>query len=158
MRQHSKKIIVLGALLALFGASQWGCNTFAVKTPSGYVKYKRSGEFYKAVAPDNALIVIRSWDNDPRGTLQFWSDTLKRDLAKVRGYKFVKDAEIKNGQGKKGRQLVFEGTYRGRMYRYEVALFVTKKRIYALQTLIEKDHLAKHPKVLEKVVATFKPL
>ena len=158
MKKNTKKIIMLGVGAVVLGLAAVGCNRFKVKTPEGYVKYKRSNAFYKAVAPDNSLIVIRSWDNDPKGSLKFWAQTLKRDLAKVRGYKYVGSTEVKNGKGKKGHQLTFEGSYRGRMYRYEVALFVTKKRIYALQTLIEKDRLKHHQKVLQKVLSTFEPL
>lgn len=158
MKQWKPKIALLVGLLsiAVFGVT--GCKTFKVKTPSGYVTFKRKSNYYRAVSPDNAVIVVQSWKNKPKGSLSFWVETVKRDFVKVRGYKFVKIAAVEAKKGSKGKRLWFESSYRGQMFSYQVSLFVTKKRIYAVESMVEKKSIKRHRKAFQKVIGSLELL
>jgi hypothetical protein len=141
---------------ALAGMS--GCRTFSVKTPDGFVKYRRTSTYYRAVSPENSLIVVRSRENDPRGSLSYWAETLKRDLTKVRGYKLLDESKVENAQGKEGVQMRFNGAFRGRMFTYYISVFVTNERIFTVETLAEKDHIDRRKEAFQKAVASMKIL
>jgi hypothetical protein len=133
-----------------------GCQSFAVKTPDGFVKYRDSSDYYLAVSPENSLIVVRSRENDPRGSLEYWKETLKRDFTKVRKYKLLGEARVENAQGKKGAQMRFMGSHRGRTFAYYLTVFVTKDKIYTVEALATKDDLERRQDAFEKVVSSLK--
>ena len=155
---RSKMVVAFGAALLTASGAWTGCKTFKVKTPSGFVKYKRTSNYYRAVSPDNAVIVARSWKNKKKGSLGFWVETVKRDFVKVRGYKHVKTEETRSKKGTKGKRMWFESSYRGRMFSYQISLFVTKKRIFALETMVEKEALKQHMNSFKKAAASLELL
>jgi len=142
----------------LMGSGVLGCRTFELKPPEGFVRYKRTSKYYRAVSPDNAAIVVRSWKNKQKGDLGFWVETVKRDFIKVRGYKFVKDDDAKAGTGEKGKRMWFESSHRGRMFSYQISLFVTKDKIYAVEASVEKENLERHEKAFDAAVQKLKIL
>ncbi|MCD6499994.1 MAG: hypothetical protein J7M25_16995 [Deltaproteobacteria bacterium] len=145
---------LVGALLIVTVLG--GCHGFSVKTPGNFVRLKRTSRRVVQVAPDNTVIVTRMWKNNPKGDASFWTQTVRRDFEKVRGYTFVGMGAVKTASGLNGKELRFEGAYRGGVYAYRVALFVTGDFILSVELLAQKKAAAKYEKSYKEVVASLK--
>lgn len=151
-------MLLMGVAAAALLVGVSGCRTFSLKPPSGFVRYERTSNFYRAVSPDNAVIVVSSRKNKPKGDLGFWVETVKRDFTAVRGYKFIKDAPAKAGSGNEGKSLWFEASHQGRMYTYRISIFVAKNRIFSVETATETESLERHEKAFDAAVSSLKIL
>ncbi len=153
-----KRVLLLCLVGAGVPAGVSGCRTFSLRPPAGYVRYERSRQYYRALSPDNSVIVVSSRRNRPKGDLNFWVETLKRDFTSVRGYKFLREADVKTADGTQGKSLWFEGSHQGRMYTYQVAIFVAKSRIFSVETATETESLERHEKAFDAAVSSLKIL
>ena len=153
MKKSNIRILAVAALAL---AALAGCKTFELKTPKGYVTYYRASTYYRAVSPDNAVIRIRSWPNKPKGSLKFWSEVVERELRYSLGYKMAKKSDVATSAGNKGVRLDFTVASRGRLHTYIVAIFVTKKRIFAFEATTFSKYLKRHGPAFEKALASLK--
>lgn len=152
----SRQILGLAASLLSCGVllAAAGCNTFRIKTPPGFVTFKRTWRFYRAVSPDNAVMTARSWKNKPRGTLSFWAEVVEREMLYTLGYTMVKKDKVKAGSGQEGVRLMFKVASRGRWHIYIVALFVTSKRIYVFEAATYRQYLGRHEPAFKGALAS----
>lgn len=132
-----------------------GCKTFSLKTPTGYVKYKRTWRYYRGVSPDNAVIVVRSWKNKPKGSLKFWAEVVEREMKYGLGYKLVKKSDVEAG-GEKGVKMHYNVASRGRLHTYIMALFVTKKRIFVFEATTWHKYLKRHNPAFSAALSSLK--
>ena len=152
------------ALLALLVAvpptvALGGCNAFSVQTPEHFVSLKRfrTRLTYKAVAPDNSVLSIRSFAVKERGTLAYWTEILRREMVLRKGYTLKSTAALKAGNGVPGSLLLFDAQSGKRAYRYAVAVFVTRSYVHAVEMAAQADRFGRHRPDLDKLLASFRP-
>ena len=127
-------LIMLAALLFTSACGP----TSTITTPSSFVALSEDSlrwkpYHYKAVSPDGAVIVVREHDNSElHGTLDYWTEALRRQVEADKGYTLKETAEVTAG-GLVGTRLYFEALYAGEDYRYDVALFVTPELILTVE-------------------------
>jgi len=145
-------LLVLMATLA-------GCNTFAVKTPQGFVSLQRyrSKIYYKAVSPDNAVITISAFEHQDKGSLDYWTAILKREMVLQKGYKLTGAEAVRTHGGLEGRQLTFSTKNGTTPYAYESTLFVTGRYIYVIEAAAKAKRFKAHRGSIDALVASFRP-
>lgn len=157
MHHNLQRTLSIG-LLALV-ASLAGCNTFAVKTPQGFVSLKRyrSKTYYKAVSPDNAVITISVFEHKDKGSLDFWASILKREMVLQKGYKLTGADAVRTRGGLEGRQLSFSTKNGTTPYIYESTLFVTGPYIYVIEAAAQAKRFKAHRGSIDALIASFRP-
>ncbi len=150
--------ISLVALVALV-SGLGGCNKFAVKTPQGFVSLERyrTKIYYKAVSPDNAVITVSAFKHKNKGSLDFWTAILKREMVLQKGYKLTSTQTIKTDDGLEGRRLAFSTTNGSTPYVYESTLFVTKHYIYVVEAASIAKRFKAHRGSIDALIASFRP-
>ena len=110
------------AALALAG----GCATMDL--PDNFVAVDDSdlGPYeIRGVSADGMVIAARREDNAENGTLEFWTEAVKRELT-GRGYALAKSDPVESDSGTAGTLMTFTATRGGRPYTYLTAVFVTR--------------------------------
>lgn len=130
-------------LLILAALALAACRVSEVKTPDGFVALTDDQiEYYpyewKAVSPDGAVVVVRERENEQEGSLDFWAESLKREITERNGYKLLDEGPVE-GRNAKGHLMNFEVLYGGLPYRYTVALFVTEDDIITVETAASQE-------------------
>lgn len=118
-RMPSKRVVVVGALLALLSSS---CVTMQV--PDAFLVTERGTSELKAITPEETKLWVREFSDPDQGDLAFWSEALRRDLVENRGYTLLSEGKIRDGRGREGKELLLEATVQGRPVRELLALFV----------------------------------
>lgn len=164
MNNHRENERRTHGLLGLIGlmvlvATLAGCNTFAVKTPQGFVSLKRyrTKIYYKAVSPDNAVITISAFPHKDKGTLDYWAAILKREMVLQKGYKLTSSEAVRTRSGIEGRQLIFSTKNGATPYAYESTLFVTGKYIYVIEAASKAKRFKSHRGSIDALIASFRP-
>jgi hypothetical protein len=144
---HRLKILGLGTLLlATFGLALSGCGAnFEPSTPSDfvvfedeydtpwYLRFTSGDEYpYRSASADGIVLGIRHFENDPSGTLPYWTEALKRRLEARGHYELVSSEDVKNDEGVPGKRLVFAHraaapqAYRITLYLHDDTLFLVE--------------------------------
>jgi hypothetical protein len=152
----ARPALLLAATLAV---GMVGCNAFSVATPENFVSLKRyrTRLTYKAVAPDNAVLSVRSFAVKDRGTLAYWTEIVRREMVLRKGYILKSTVAVKAGNGVPGTLLLFDTQSGKRAYRYAVALFVTSAYVHAVEMAAKADRLDPHRSDLDKLIASLRP-
>jgi hypothetical protein len=152
------RIPTIAWLLALV-AGLTACNTFAVKTPQGFVSLERyrTQTYYKAVSPDNAVITVTAFEHRDQGSLDFWTGILKREMVLQKGYKLTGAEAVRTGGGHEGRQLLFTTMNGTSPYTYEATLFVTRRYIYVIEAAARAKRFKAHRGSVDALIASFRP-
>jgi len=157
-RSHSKLwTATMAGLMLWLGAT--GCNAFSVKTPKSFVSLRRyrTKLTYKAVAPDNTVISIRSFEARDHGTLAYWGDIVRREMVLRKGFVLKSTDTVKSGSGHPGTMMTFSARSGRTKYTYAVALFVTKNYIHAVEIAAKADRFAKHKPAFDELLTAFHP-
>jgi len=151
----------LALLLASVGSlGLTGCgHPFVPATPQGFVdlgdRYPH-GE-YRATTADGVVLGIRAYDNDPQGELSFWSRALERRMRETGGYALLDKHPVSARGGLTGTQMRFGHDEGKEPYLYEIALFVTEKKIYILEAGGTKAEMTKQDAQIEWAIKSFAP-
>ena len=154
---HRTLRITIGLLALVSGLA--GCNKFAVKTPQGFVSLERyrTKIYYKAVSPDNAVITVSAFPHKNKGSLDFWTAILKREMVLQKGYKLTGTQTVRTRRGLEGRQLIFSTQNGTTAYIYESTLFVTKRTIYVIEAACVAKRFKAHRGSIDAIIASFRP-
>lgn len=114
-----RTISLLSLLFVLASAS---CVTMT--PPERFLVVDEGGDYLKAITPEESKLWLRDFPDEDKGGLAFWRDALKADLKDNRGYIVISEAEVKDGAGTPGHEMVLESTVNGRTVRELLALFV----------------------------------
>lgn len=149
---------VLALVLAALGlCSGCGGHPFIPATPQGFVdlgdRYP-DGE-YRATTADGVVIGVRAFDNDPKGELSFWSRALERRMRSVGGYALIDKKDVQNRGGLTGVELRFGHDEGKDPYLYDIALFVTDKKIFLIEAGGTKAEMARQEAQIEWAVRNF---
>lgn len=125
------------ALLALAACVACG-RPFDAKTPPGFVELEgQSGDetpyAYRATTPEGVVVAVRVVDDEARGDLGFWTQTVTRQLREVSGYALVGTSDVTARDGTAGRRLVFGHDEGGKPYTYWVTLWLAQGRVFVAE-------------------------
>ena len=109
--------LVLLALLAMTA-----CAT-PIELPSSFVELGDGGDGFRAMTSDDARVWVRTMTDPSPGDVDFWAETLKRDLVEQRGYEFVSACDVENAAGESGRCLELVANHRGQRVDYMIAIW-----------------------------------
>lgn len=133
------------SLLLALGVSGSGC-TIAMVVPDRFLVVQDEWGSKRALTPEESKLWVREFDDDSKGTLAFWSEALKADLIKSRGYTLVEEATVKDANGRAGMSMVLETTLSGRPVRELLAVFVVpgwwSNTIRVVEYVADKDAFA----------------
>lgn len=87
--------------------------------PDGFLVVDDGMDTVKAIAPDESMFWVRSFDDPHQGTLDFWRETLRNDLVDHRGYVLLDEREV-TWRGAAAVRFTCEVTSKGRARRYLV--------------------------------------
>lgn len=121
--------------LVLAACSAFGCSSsFAAATPPAFVELDGQKTYdYRATSADGVVLSVRAIDNEPKGTLSFWSEVVERKLRLGEGYALLEKRDVAARRGEHGTQLRFGRDQGGVPHLYSVTVFVTDKRIFVLE-------------------------
>lgn len=90
---HSRRaasVVLILLVLTFFGA----CVSAPVSmdTPEGFAAFSED-EAVRAISPEGVLVRVRSVENEPEQSLEFWAEVLERQLLES-GYLFVERGEF----------------------------------------------------------------
>jgi len=146
-------------LLSLLSAPILACacgRPFDVKTPPGLVELddQKPKYDYRAVAPEGVVVGIRVVDVGKKGDLVFWARATELRMRQLAGYALLSEGEVKSRDGTAGRELRFGHDENGKPYFYVVRIFVTRGRLFFVETGGPKDELAKYQPSLDWMQGT----
>lgn len=148
---------VLALVLAALGLCSGCGRPFIPATPQGFVdlgdRYP-DGE-YRATTADGVVIGVRAFDNDPKGELSFWSRALERRMRSVGGYALIDKKDVQNRGGLTGVELRFGHDEGKDPYLYDIALFVTDKKIFLIEAGGTKAEMTRQEAQIEWAVRNF---
>ncbi len=107
---------------ALVVATLSSCVT--MEPPAGFLTIERGPGELKATTPEDSRLWVREFDDDAKGELSFWTDAVKNDFTKNRGYTLIGEQATKDASANEGRELVFEASVGGKPFRELLAVFV----------------------------------
>jgi hypothetical protein len=117
--------VFLFALLLMCGAC---LSPVTLHPPAGYAVMEPDGS-YRAVSPEGMPLRIRSFENTPEKSLDFWSEALRNHLQKE-GYRPIGSMQEFQAGDIPGASFEWAVPYGSEDYIYLTALLVTRKRIY----------------------------
>ncbi len=123
------KAILTAATIATIAA---GCAPAKMDVPESFValdKDTRGPYDVRAVSADGVVMGCRTRDNPKHGTLSFWSEAAKNELAARPGYTLTANDKVESYSGVEGRLLVFSATRRGAAFTYMLGVFVKGDRV-----------------------------
>ena len=133
-RPWNLQVVVLALALA---ATTTGCGAgFAMELPERFVvleldrSAQSNGYVQRGTTPDGVVIGLRALDHRVRGTREFWSEAVVRQLRDRSGYELIDESEIEAANGQTGTLLRLGRDLDGHSYRYTVAVFVTDSHIW----------------------------
>lgn len=98
-----------------------------LQLPAGFVELGDTSAGYCAVTSDDARLWVRELQDPTEGSLEFWSESLRRDLVEQRGYEQVGTGELKNRDGDAGRWIEATSNVRGERIDYLVAVWSRRR-------------------------------
>lgn len=92
-------ILRAGAAVVLLLAALTGCVTpkGVFDTPEGFAPYRES-DLYTIVTPEHVVARIRTTENEPEQSLEFWSEAMKRRLS-LGGYALTGEGPFESPAG-----------------------------------------------------------
>jgi hypothetical protein len=136
-----RRILLASVLLGLSA-----CNAYRLDPPKGFAEVDEDRTGTRMKAGDDVGLNLRVFPNVDGGTLQFWSEDLVRKLGR-RGYVLVAQSEVRSKNRVAGTRFDFSYTVPGTESEqkfYSVALFVTDRRVFALQLAGDETLRARH--------------
>ena len=144
------------ALAVVVGLLTGGC--VSIQAPKDFLVVDQAVGEIKAVTPDDAKLWVRTFDDPNQGSLAFWSQTLKNDLTKNRGYLLVGEEPIKDQAGREGLAILVETTLQGKPTRELLALFVLPgwpdNRIRVVELVADKETFERVLPDVKQAIAT----
>jgi len=83
------------AMVILAATAAAGC---AVPMPAGYVEVPEALDYeWRGISAEGVVIGLRIRDNEPEGTIDFWSTVMRRELEGQRGYTMTGSKDVPAG-------------------------------------------------------------
>jgi hypothetical protein len=120
---------------AILGLS--GCGV--IDTPKGYGKLEDAGEYvYRAVSPKGCGFTVKSVKNEGNCDLDFWTDCVKNQMVKTKGYEFIEPAaDWATDSGLKGREMIFRVRREDKEFLYLAAVIMRPGIVWNALYIVE---------------------
>ncbi len=142
--------------LAVFFVFGVGCAEYSVKAPQGFAEYEKDAGVYRAVSADSVFFKIHCIENDAKGSVSMWQESLLMHLHSM-GYRKLSGKKITTASGLEGEMTEYNYRYYGKTYIYAVTLFLGGDVIYVAESGgIEENYNIKR-KSIEAALAGFTP-
>lgn len=144
------------ALLVL--AALPGCSHFTIRPPEHFVSLEESewsGFATRAVNADGVVLGVRDVENEPKGTLTFWTEAIRNRMRTVRGYALVEERPVRAATGEPGLQLRLGRDEGSHTYDYWVTVFVTDDRVLLVEAGGAREEFAKVKDAIDSTVHAF---
>lgn len=147
---------VLGALLVV---GVVGCGGgFQMEAPSNFVALEEeeaSGYDFRATNARGVVIAVRSMDNDPEGSADFWLEAIRNRIRLNGGYALQEEVSVRAKTGQEGTQLRFGRDQNGTPFRYWVTVFVGEETLHVVEAGGRAEHFEA---AVDDIVATVEAL
>lgn len=118
-----------------------GCAPFAVTTPDGMIALNEpswSVYDYRATTPEGVVVAarqirMRAKGDTPPAELDFWVDATILRLRTTAAYALIDREPTRSADGTEGVLLRFGRDHDGGIYRYDLALFCTKRFVHVVE-------------------------
>lgn len=111
-----------------------GCPSLSLHPPQDFVLLEPSrGYTLRATNAEGVVLAVRELDNDPQGTLTFWSNAVGGRLRALRGYVPMGEEPVTAASGQTGRRLSFTRAEGEQPYAYGVSVFVIDDRVVVVE-------------------------
>ena len=137
-----------------------GCGRpFVPATPPSFVELneQRPAYDYRATTADGVVLGTRALDNDPKGTLGFWSEAVERRLRSMGGYALLEKRAVTCLGGLAGTQLRFGHDEGATPHVYVVSIFVAEHHIFLLEAGGTKEQMERYAEAVDWSVRNFRP-
>ncbi len=130
-----KRFLLLGALLVM------GCGRpFEVKTAPGFVELENQAAYeYRSTTPEGVVVGVRVVEDEKRGDIAFWTQSVLLELRDVRGYALLSTTDVESADGTKGKRLEFGHDEDGKPYTYWLTLYLAQGRLFLVEAGGAKD-------------------
>ncbi len=133
MKSRIVLFTIVAAVLALASC------TSLVQKPEGFAEvspWQIAATHYKAVSPEGMIYRVRTLNNYPVQTLEFWADALQNHLEKE-GYRSVSDGQAFEAGETPGMIFEWAMPYGNESYIYITAIAVSEKKIAVAEAAAE---------------------
>jgi hypothetical protein len=128
-----RRALVLFALLAAPLVTACG-RPFDVKTAPGFVPLENQGSYdYRSTTPEGVVVAVRVVEDEDRGDLAFWTQTVTLQLREVSGYALLEGVDVTSADGTKGKLLRFGHDEDSKPYVYWVAIYPAQGRLFVVE-------------------------
>jgi hypothetical protein len=112
-----------------------GCGRpFDVKTAPGFVELENQTQYdYRATTPEGVVVGVRVVEDEKRGDLGFWTQSVLLELRDVRGYALLSSTDVESVDGTKGKRLEFGHDEDGKPYTYWLTLYLAQGRVFLVE-------------------------
>ena len=149
------------ALMGLFALLVNACTTVQparITTPAGFAEYQHSSS-YRIVSPEGVVLRIRTTENKPTQSIDFWAATLERQLNQS-GYALISKGtfEPKNlptpADSARGAYFEWSAPVGASDYTYLTAIALSGDRIVIVEAAGPIEYYAKHAGQIRNALAT----
>jgi hypothetical protein len=150
------KTLIRSLVIAWSLASLPACRSFEMRTAPGMVELDHQEPLYsyRALSPDGVVLSVRAIDTQDRGNLEFWTRAATLRMHQLEGYALLDDSPAKTQNGVSGRELRFGHDENGKPYLYTIRLFVTKGRLFVVETGGPTDAVMRYKPSLDWMQST----
>jgi len=138
-----------------------GACAIEMDLPEPFLQLDTPGSWLKATTPDDARLWVREFADPDQGSVQFWSEALKNDLTRNRGYALVETGEARDQEGREGVRMEFRTTTQGERVGYLVAVFVlpgsSSNTIRVLEFTAREAVFASHVDAVVVAIGSLRP-
>ena len=117
---------------------------FDVKTSTGFVELENQsnhGYGYRATTPEGVIVGVRVVENEKRGDLAFWQQTLTLQLRDVAGYALLGVDDVASRDGTKGKRMRFGRDEDAKPYLYQVTVYSAQGRLFLVESGGKKENM-----------------
>jgi hypothetical protein len=161
-RPRTRFARALVALVAIAAPALAGCGgrDFVPATPAEFAEIENDypdGE-YRATTPDGVVLGVRSFENKPKASLDFWSRAVERRMRELGGYALLQKTDVVSRLSRaRGKSFRF-GRDEGREpFFYDIAIFVTDDRIFVVEAGGPKTEMQKQAARIDYFMRNFLP-
>jgi hypothetical protein len=139
--------LVIGVAVALGGCTR----DVGIQTPESFAELDEGDYAYRATSAEGVVIAVRREDNDPKGTLAFWSSAIDYELRR-KGYSAQSAKSVKSADGVAGKQIRYSASREGRPSVLWTTVFVSGGNVIVVEAGGDAAHFEGVESEVEKAI------
>lgn len=139
-----------------------GACSLSMQLPATFLVLEGDGG-YRAMTGDDGRVWVREFDDPDDGNLSFWTEALRDDLLRNRGYQLTREGPVRDGAGRAGHLLECTATLEGERHGYLVAVFAlpggwfTGSAVRVCEFTAREEVYARHVDAVRLAIPTLRP-